>query len=208
GVGPGSSRLDYAAVGLDFEERWKRLDDAVMALRALWSGSEHGGHYYSTEGFDLAPRPAREGGPPIWIGSWGSEAGLRRTARLADGWLASAYNTTPSHFQESWQRLREMLPSAGKEPEGYPNALATMWTFVTESREEQQRFLSDVLGRMLNRDPLDLAQRIAVGPAEECAERLREYRDAGVQQVLIWPVGDPVRQLERFKKDVEPLVSK
>src|SRR5262245_26138066 len=29
GVGPGSSKADYDAAGLDFEERWKRLDEAV-----------------------------------------------------------------------------------------------------------------------------------------------------------------------------------
>src|SRR5262245_49667751 len=36
GVGPGSSRLDHEAVGLDFDERWRRLDEAVQALRSLW----------------------------------------------------------------------------------------------------------------------------------------------------------------------------
>ena len=36
GAGPGSSARDYAAVGLPFEERFKRLDEAVETLRALW----------------------------------------------------------------------------------------------------------------------------------------------------------------------------
>ena len=35
-VGPGSSPDDYAAVGLDFSERWPRFDEAIGALRALW----------------------------------------------------------------------------------------------------------------------------------------------------------------------------
>ena len=35
-VGPGSSPDDYAAVGLDFAERWQRFDEAIGALRALW----------------------------------------------------------------------------------------------------------------------------------------------------------------------------
>ena len=29
GVGPGSSRLDYEALGVPFEERWKRFDEAT-----------------------------------------------------------------------------------------------------------------------------------------------------------------------------------
>jgi alkanesulfonate monooxygenase SsuD/methylene tetrahydromethanopterin reductase-like flavin-dependent oxidoreductase (luciferase family) len=95
-VGPGSSAQDYAAVGIDFTERWARLDDAIGALRALLRpGSEpFAGRWYPTAGIDLRPTPAQPDGPPIWVGSWGSDAGLRRVARLADGWLASAYNTT------------------------------------------------------------------------------------------------------------------
>src|SRR3990170_6103190 len=36
GAGPGSSARDYAAVGIPFEERWKRLEEAVRAMRAFW----------------------------------------------------------------------------------------------------------------------------------------------------------------------------
>jgi alkanesulfonate monooxygenase SsuD/methylene tetrahydromethanopterin reductase-like flavin-dependent oxidoreductase (luciferase family) len=94
GVGPGSSALDYAAVGIPFEERWKRLKEAVWAMRALWlrEVSPFKGEFYSTEGVVLEPYPTQQPGPPIWIGSCGSEAGLRRTARLGDGWLLP---TTP-----------------------------------------------------------------------------------------------------------------
>ena len=38
-VGPGSSARDYDVVGLDFEERWKRLDEVIGAL-AQSLGSE------------------------------------------------------------------------------------------------------------------------------------------------------------------------
>src|SRR5919107_1566374 len=135
GVGPGSSLRDYSAAGIPFEERFRRLDEAVEALRALWrqSGPPFKGEFYSTEDIDLQPRPSRPG-PPIWIGSWGSEAGLRRTARLGDGWLASAYNTTPEAFANAWGRLGEHLRAAGKDPDHFPNAIATMFFYVTEDR--------------------------------------------------------------------------
>src|SRR5215210_1895288 len=127
GVGPGSSARDYAAVGIPFEERWKRLEEAVRAMRSLWlrEGSPFKGEFYSTEGIVLEPYPAQQPGPPIWIGSWGSQAGLRRTARLGDGWLASAYNATPEAFANAWGRLREHLRAAGKDPNNFPNAVAT-----------------------------------------------------------------------------------
>jgi hypothetical protein len=57
GVGPGSSARDYAAAGIPFEERWKRLEEAVLAMRALWlrEGSPFKGEFYSTEGVVLEP---------------------------------------------------------------------------------------------------------------------------------------------------------
>ena len=57
GVGPGSSARDYESVGIPFDERWKRLDETVQVMRALWQrGSKpFEGTYYSTEGIELEP---------------------------------------------------------------------------------------------------------------------------------------------------------
>jgi alkanesulfonate monooxygenase SsuD/methylene tetrahydromethanopterin reductase-like flavin-dependent oxidoreductase (luciferase family) len=111
GVGPGSSADDYAAAGLDFEQRWTRFDEAVRALRALLHGDPDDveGSFYSTRGVVLEPRPVQQPAPPIWVASWGSAAGLRRVARHGDGWLASAYNTAPDRFRESLDRLAGAL---------------------------------------------------------------------------------------------------
>ena len=127
GVGPGSSAGDYAAVGLRLEERWRRFDEALRALRALLHGDSAGfeGEFYSTSGVLLEPGPVQRSGPPVWVASWGSPAGLRRVARLGDGWLASAYNTTPDRFREGLDRLSEERRRAGKAPASFPSALAT-----------------------------------------------------------------------------------
>src|SRR6266568_8505694 len=114
---------------MNYEERWKRFDEAVQFLRALWSvdGARFTGRFYSNADIELEPKPLQRPTPPIWIGSWGSDTGLRRVARLADGWLASAYNTTPELFRQAWQALRSKLPDHGKAADTFPNALATMW---------------------------------------------------------------------------------
>ncbi|MCH8107319.1 MAG: LLM class flavin-dependent oxidoreductase [Chloroflexi bacterium] len=207
GVGPGSSSQDYAVVGVAFEERWKRLDEAVQAMRAWW-GKEvppFHGSFYSTAGIEMRPHPTQQPGPPIWIGSWGSTAGLRRTARLGDGWLASAYNATPALFTEAWGKLREHLVSAGKDPDSFPNALATMILFVTEDGAEAERMVRDVLAPALNRPWEELKQRVMVGPAQECAEKLAAYADAGLQRLFLWPLADEVHQLELFRERVAPI---
>jgi probable F420-dependent oxidoreductase len=206
GVGPGSSARDYAAVDVPFEERWKRLDEAVQVLRALWrrEGPPFKGKFYSTEGVTLEPYPLQQ--PPLWIGSWGSEAGLRRAARLGDGWLASAYNTTPEAFANALRQLGDHLRTSGKDPNRFPNALATMFFYVTEDRIVAERIIRDILKPTLNRPEEDLSQRLLVGPAEECAEKLAAYLAAGVQRIFLWPVADELRQLVVFQERIAPLV--
>jgi alkanesulfonate monooxygenase SsuD/methylene tetrahydromethanopterin reductase-like flavin-dependent oxidoreductase (luciferase family) len=183
GVGPGSSKADYDAVGIPFEERWKRFDAAVTQLRELL-GPES----------PLAPLPRQPGGIPLWIGSWGSGAGLRRVARLADGWLASAYNTTPDRFAAARAKL----------PEGFPSALATMWTWITESRTEADRML-EALASRLQREPDELRGQVCVGSADHCTELLSRYRDAGCERVYFWPLGDEPRQIELIAAAARPL---
>jgi alkanesulfonate monooxygenase SsuD/methylene tetrahydromethanopterin reductase-like flavin-dependent oxidoreductase (luciferase family) len=208
-VGPGSSAQDYEAVGLDFSERWQRLDEAIGALRALWrpDGPPFVGRFYSTEGVSLEPPPAQRNGPPIWVGSWGSAAGLRRVARLADGWLASAYNTTPELFNDAWQALCSKLADDGKATDAFPNALATMWCYITDDRDEAERVLKERVVPTVHRPEETLRERLPIGPPELFAEKLTAFAKAGVQRVFIWPVADEAHQLERFWNEVRPLVS-
>ena len=205
-VGPGSSPQDYRSVGVNFEERWQRLGEAVSALRALWStdSAPFVGRFYSTEEIRLLPAPAQPGGPPIWIGSWGSDAGLRRVARLGDGWLASAYNTTPELFADARARLGRYLHEWGKDAVTFPNGLATMWFYITEDRAEADRVLRQRLAAVIHRPENMLRERLPFGPAAAFVEKLNAFRDAGVQRVLIWPVADEQRQLELFCEHVRP----
>ena len=192
GLGPGSSAADYAAAGIPFEERWPRFDEAIRALRSLLREDEpeFEGTFYSTANVTLEPRPVEPHGPPIWLGSWGSPAGLRRVARLGDGWLASAYNTTPTAFEERVSAL----------PEGFPNGISTAWLYVTESRREADRVYEDVLAPMLRR-PVENIRELAlpIGPPDLCAERIAAFEQAGAQRIFVWPLADELRQLERFR---------
>ena len=207
-VGPGSSPADYSSVGIEFGQRWARLEEAVRALRVLW-GKESGpftGQFYSTEGVDLHPRPVQPGGPPIWVGSWGSETGLRRVARLGDGWLASAYNTTPALFAEALTRLGGYLADHGKDPQTFPNALATMWFYITEDPSEADHIFRDRVIPAINRPESLLRERLPIGPAGSFADLLAGFKEAGLQRVLLWPVADEARQLELFREKVASAV--
>jgi alkanesulfonate monooxygenase SsuD/methylene tetrahydromethanopterin reductase-like flavin-dependent oxidoreductase (luciferase family) len=208
GVGPGSSPRDYEAVGVPFEERWERFDEAAAILRSLLHDDpapEHRRHF-ALPGVELEPAARRAGGIPLWIGSWGSPAGLRRVARLGDGWLASAYNTTPDGFTAAKQSLSEQLAAHGKDPDRFPNALATMWTWITEDAGDADRALRTILAPMLKRDPDVLSDQLCVGPAAHCAELLSRYAQAGCERVYLWPLGAEPQQIELAATTVLPAV--
>src|SRR5215469_3069976 len=207
-AGPGSSAADYHSVGLEFGQRWARLEEAVRTLRVLWGqdAQPFTGRFYSTEGIDLQPRPVQAGGPPIWIGSWGSEAGLRRVARLGDGWLASAYNTTPALFAEALARLGGHLADHGKDPQAFPNGLATMWFYITEDPSEADHIFRARVIPTINRPESLLRERLPIGSAGSFADLLAGFKEAGLQRVLLWPVADETRQLELFREKVASAV--
>jgi alkanesulfonate monooxygenase SsuD/methylene tetrahydromethanopterin reductase-like flavin-dependent oxidoreductase (luciferase family) len=210
GVGPGSSARDYAAAGIDYSERWRRFDEAIRALRVLLGRDAHDvtGAFYSTESIPLQPRPTQPGGPPLWIASWGSARGLRRVAELGDGWLASGYNTTPSRFRDTLATLSQQLTATGRSPEAFPNGIATMWLYVTDTRRTADRMLTEVLSPLLNRSVEDLrGLALPIGSPEQCAERISAYAMSGAQRMFVWPLADDLRQLEAFRHDVIPLVT-
>jgi alkanesulfonate monooxygenase SsuD/methylene tetrahydromethanopterin reductase-like flavin-dependent oxidoreductase (luciferase family) len=208
GVAPGSSARDYEIVSINSDERWKRFDEGIEILRSLWSTDGVGftGRFYSTSGIDLEPKPLQKPTPPICIASWGSDAGLRRVARRGDGWMASAYNTTLDQFAAALAKLRLQLEMFGKDPASFPNALATMFMYITEDNSETERVLTETLTRLLNRPVDQLRERLLVGSPEVCAEKLAAYKAAGVQRVFIWPIKDEIEQLRIFKQKVAPLV--
>jgi alkanesulfonate monooxygenase SsuD/methylene tetrahydromethanopterin reductase-like flavin-dependent oxidoreductase (luciferase family) len=199
GLGPGSSARDYRSVRVPFEERWARFDEAVVAVCALLRGASHDGRFYPVAG-PLEPLPSQPGGPPVWIGSWGSEAGLRRAVRLGDGWLASAYNTMPEQFRDSWRRVLQLHDELGRDPSGFANGLATMWFYI-DSRRATEVF-DGRLAPIMDRPAEQLRERLAFGPAEVVAEKLSAFRNVGVQRVFLWPVADEIEQLQRFSEEV------
>jgi alkanesulfonate monooxygenase SsuD/methylene tetrahydromethanopterin reductase-like flavin-dependent oxidoreductase (luciferase family) len=203
GLGPGSSPDDYRAVGVPFDERWARFDEGLRLVRALLRGEPtSGGRYYPAEGIRLDPLPATA--PQVWFGSWGSDVRLRRMAAAADGWLASAYNTTPEGFAGARARLDEHLAAAGRDPAAFPDAVATAWMYVTHDADEAAHVLERVLAPLLGRDPDGLAAQLPVGSPEHCIDLLTAYAAAGAQRILLWPVHDPGRQLQIFAEEVRP----
>jgi len=118
GVGVGWCKEEFEQTGQDFSTRGRRLDEMIVALRALWQGGwvEFHGTYYDVPECQVEPHPTE---PVPIIGGGHSPAALRRTAALCDGWVAAgAYSE-----EEAWEHLAELrvaLDQAGRgDEEGF-----------------------------------------------------------------------------------------
>ena len=206
GVGEGSTQLDFDALGLPFEERRRALEDGVVALRKLLSGGNvtHQGPYYSFENVTVAPSPVQKPCPPIWLSSWGSAVGMRRVARLGDGWVASAWHSTPGEFRAAKQTLDGALTEQGRDPAAFPNAVDTMFMYVDEDGSRARRIAGPII-EQTTRGPFDTASgHFLVGDYGECRDLLARWADAGAKEICVWPLLDPVNQIQRLGEHVLP----
>jgi len=151
---------------------------------------------------------------PIWIGSWGSNAGLRRVARLADGWLSSAGpgHQSPEQFAEDVKRLNAFLVQEGIDPATFPNAVSTMALFISEDKEALARFggpgyvprpASVGVMQPAERPDEDAHAHDMVGTRATCLDKVRRWKAAGIQALFLVPRGpDPLGQMRLFLDEV------
>ena len=88
GVAPGYLKPEFAALGVDFDERNELTDEAIDVMRRVWSEDEvvAEGRHFRTRGTTMAPRPVQQPYPPIWVGG-NSTAAIRRAAERGQGWV-------------------------------------------------------------------------------------------------------------------------
>lgn len=89
GVGIGWLREEFDALGLAFEERAGRAEEACAALRSLWQpggAKPFEGKHFRWAPVHSNPKPLQPGGIPIVVGGHAKGA-ARRAARVGDGWF-------------------------------------------------------------------------------------------------------------------------
>jgi probable F420-dependent oxidoreductase len=111
---------EYAAVGVPFEERGQRLDDAVGACRALWSSApaSFSSPTVMFEDIYCVPRPEHVEDIPIWFTGKMRRQLVRRVANYGQGWLPWLGMDTPLEpLAADIQSLRQATREAGRDPD-------------------------------------------------------------------------------------------
>jgi probable F420-dependent oxidoreductase len=195
-IGIGRKDPNAAALGLPTGHRARRLEEGVEVLRALWADgpATHNGELYDFEELTLEPKPLQRPGPPIWFGA-GSPPALRRAARIGDGWLAAG-SSPSSQFAGNLQIVVDALGEFGRERESFKVG-KRIYIAVEDSEQRARERLTPVLDGMY--DNPGLTDSVALcGPAEACAEHLRDLVAAGARELLLHPMYDHLEQLDRL----------
>jgi probable F420-dependent oxidoreductase len=119
GVGIGWHKDEFDFMGVPFEGRGRRADEAIRLMRALWNGErDFDGEFWSFNDATSEPHPSPI--PEIWVGG-SSDRAIRRARELGDAWHPSR-GSNPDHVR----RVKEQHPDLRVIPRTTPDKVDAM----------------------------------------------------------------------------------
>ncbi len=115
GVGTGYSKPEYAAVGVEFEDRGEIMTECLKIMQMAWAGevvSYESPRFFARDTV-IRPLPARKGGIPVWAGG-NAKPAIRRAVELCDGWCpfpaeGALLRTTRTEELATYEQLQAMI---------------------------------------------------------------------------------------------------
>lgn len=116
GIGVGWQESEYEALGENFNDRGRRMDEAIALMREYWREDrvDHRGLHYMSHSMAMEPKPPQGGQLPIWIGGHAPRA-LRRVGELGDGWLAGQVRDAEA-AKKAFDLIDKSATAAGRDP--------------------------------------------------------------------------------------------
>jgi len=115
GFGIGWSKDEYDAAGTTWENRGKRMEEALEALKVIWTTDpvEFTGRFYSIPRSIISLKPVQKPHPPIYMAAY-VPAALARVGRHADAWHPAGVPL--SALLEMFARIKTTAQEAGRDP--------------------------------------------------------------------------------------------
>lgn len=201
GVG-GEDPHEFWSSGVDPATRGARTNEAIRILKRLWT-EDHvsfNGKHFQLDDVTLYPKPFRP--VPIFVGGR-SEAALRRSGRLGDGYTGIWLSV--DRFRESGEKIAAYADAAGRQGSDIELGMQ-YWTSVATSRADaRDRVARGMQGTY--KLPFERFERYTpFGTAREVAEYLVPFAEAGARHVNLIAVQDsPEEVIERAAEIREAL---
>ena len=178
-------------------QRRVRFLENLEVISRLWAGESvtFQGKFFRCRDVRIGPLPVRKPRPPIWIGGT-ADVVVRRSARLADGWLPSA-SLGRRELREKIRVYRNALDEFDKQG----SLVVARLGFVAKSRARARALVEKPLlaqyrrysgwmkdtpeGARYRYGSLDDFQdRLILGTPGECIEQVAAYRDMGADTLV------------------------
>ena len=196
---------EWAALDVDTKTRGRKTDEGLEIIGRLWreESVDFTGEHYRLTGATISPKPV-QADLPMWIGG-GSEAAIKRTARIGTGWLGGPER--PAEAGRVVAAIRAAATEAGRTIDDDHYGASFPFYFGRPTDPAPQRALE----AYKKRTGRDAADYFAVGDAGAIVERIGEYIAAGVSKFVLRPVGAGdeavLAQTRQLIEQVLPLVA-
>jgi probable F420-dependent oxidoreductase len=197
-------RREFEAMGVPFDKRVGRMNEAMRLCKALWTGQPVDWQgYWTVKQGTVGPTPHRPGGPPLWFGG-GLPAGRARTGRLYDGWFPNL--PTPAEYPAQIAEVRAAAKAAGRDPAAITGAIYLTLAIDDDVKRADDK-INDYLANYYGVPAAGMRarQRSFAGPVAGAAAWLKSYADAGATHLMLRFAGDHERHLDvaaRIKRDL------
>ena len=173
GLGAAWNEDEHIGYGFDFPpvgQRMDRLDEALTIIRAMFveDRPSYEGRFYRIDRALNVPRPIQPRGPRVLVGGGGEQRTLRIAARHAD--MTHWFPLGLDALRHKDELLRRYCDEIGRDPTTIERTMATP-VVVASSEAEGQAILEHM--------PPERRPNMAAGTAEQMADALRPYLDAG-----------------------------
>jgi alkanesulfonate monooxygenase SsuD/methylene tetrahydromethanopterin reductase-like flavin-dependent oxidoreductase (luciferase family) len=116
-VGIGWNHVEYEALGENFRNRGRRIEEQIALMRRFWTEElvDFDGKWHTIHEAGINPPPVQR--PiPVWMGGM-AEPVLKRAAQVADGWFPQ-FRPGPD-ATATVERVRSYVVEAGRTPEDF-----------------------------------------------------------------------------------------
>lgn len=180
----GDESKDLQAIGVNRKERAARADEMIVFMRRLWTEENvtFEGKFYSVQNATITPRPWQKNGLPIWIGGR-SQAAMRRTGRLGDGWLVSSI--APQEVEAGIKTIRAYAADAGRQvPEDHYGVLIPFYFAASGEKA------FEIAGQSIRaRADMPIGEFTAFGDPDRVRAKVQAYIAAGATKFVLRPCG-------------------
>jgi alkanesulfonate monooxygenase SsuD/methylene tetrahydromethanopterin reductase-like flavin-dependent oxidoreductase (luciferase family) len=220
GIGPGWFGPEFEATGTKLEERGRRTDEILEAVRLLLTEDSvtFDGEFYSFTDLTIEPRPPKM--LPVWVaggsripdGAYDND--VPKLARsvleriLSADWWLSRCSGKQEWVKRDWEMLQSEAGQRGQSPPRFGHCNFTMLVDTDDSaqaRQIQHTYFEQVMGTHRERDHLE--QSYIFGSIDDIVERLIDLKDAGCEYVVLGPTSDEPEQLDMLAELVIPRVN-